>query len=172
MRNVPAKWERCASFWEFKGTSMKTPAGIATMILLSMTLTVGCSRQTTFPVMAEDERVCASCGMLVSDLAYAGVIRMVNGTEQTFDDPVCLINFVRQGKGEAAARIWFHDYAGDLWIDASSVTFLQQKRSSGPMGGGIAAYGKRALALRDAGAMGARSTSSYSELVRAKGPLS
>lgn len=134
-----------------------------------LALTLGCSTSTDVPSIAADEMACAQCGMLVSDLAYAGAIRS-GSEEKAFDDPVCLIRYVRSGKTGGATRIWFHDHSGEGWVDASRAVFVEQNRQRGPMGGDILAFGEPSAAQRSADAMRGRVIRSYSELLQSKGP--
>jgi copper chaperone NosL len=104
--------------------------------------------------IAWDREVCAHCGMLISDPAFAAQLHTRDGQVMSFDDPGCLLSYEQMHAPDIHAR-WFHHHDGERWIAGARVAFRTVPRS--PMGYGLAAT--------DAGAAGALSLEQARERV-------
>lgn len=116
------------------------------LLAIIMALTIACSGAPSTPEIRVDESACATCGMLVSDLSFAAAARRADGTEEAFDDAVCLVRFIRSGKVTGEERIWIHSFGGDDWIGSNEAVFIRQARVKGPMGGELVATDRASAA--------------------------
>jgi nitrous oxide reductase accessory protein NosL len=117
------------------------------------------------PEIVLDRTVCAHCGMLVSEPAFAGGYRLVGGEEKVFDDIACLLSGL-EDENAAPGEIWVHDLESGEWIRETAAAFVVDSGFETPMGGGIVAYSDRAFAERVARERGGRLVPSYELLVR------
>jgi nitrous oxide reductase accessory protein NosL len=138
-----------------------------TMWMLIVALTVACSGAAEGPDVVLDQSACAKCGMLVSDYGWSAAARMADGSEKAFDDPYCLLKFVRTSS-EKPAQIWFHEHEGEAWLKAEQAAFVKQQKLRGPMGGTVLAFADRQSAAVAAGSSGENKVMSYGELVADK----
>jgi copper chaperone NosL len=99
------------------------------------------------PPITLDETACDHCGMLVSDLAFAGSYRTEEGNARVFDDIGCLLRELPS----SGARVYVHDYEGSGWLDGETAFFVRSKFLQTPMGGGIVAFPSRESAERHEG---------------------
>ena len=89
------------------------------------------------PVPVPLDRVsCARCGMLVSDLAFAGELQTRGGEVLFYDDPGCLLLHAEERAPDVAA-LWFHAHDAERWLSAEEVSFAPIDPT--PMGYGLAA---------------------------------
>lgn len=139
-----------------------------TAIAMILCLTLACSTSVDVPQVVVDESVCSECGMLVSDLGFAAAVRLPDGSEKVFDDPVCLLRFASTAD---AKRVWVHDHATDVWITGDQAVFIKQSKVRGPMGGDLLAAPDEQSARRAAVELGGSVAGSLGDLVKAKGSL-
>lgn len=83
-----------------------------------------------------DRTVCARCGMLVSDPAWAAQLHAPDGAVLHFDDPGCLL-LHRAERGSPAHALWFHHLREERWLSGPDVGFVPAGPS--PMGYGLGA---------------------------------
>ena len=91
------------------------------------------------PEILVDASACSHCGMLISEPVFAAAYRAQGKEARVFDDIGCLIEAARK-ETTGTVRFWFHDAAGEGWIDGSAATFVASPAIRTPMGGGILAY--------------------------------
>lgn len=103
---------------------------------------------------------CAQCGMTISDPRFAAQLQTTAGDIYDFDDPGCLLSFLRQHHPEVRA-IYFHAFDTDTWLNAEKVALVGGKQS--PMG-----YGLGAVSEGTAGAMSLAEAQRYLQARRRK----
>jgi copper chaperone NosL len=86
--------------------------------------------------MVFDHVACDHCGMLVSDPRFAAQLVTREGDRYQFDDPACVFQHIVD-HGGSLGHVWFHDSAGEGWLDHRQVGFVPA--SGAPMDGGLAA---------------------------------
>jgi nitrous oxide reductase accessory protein NosL len=145
----------------------------------ALVLATACSGPPTGPPeIVLDRSTCFSCGMLISEPAYAAGYR-VGPRTAVFDDIGCLLaDLGKPGPGtdESAdgtaqsraavetSEVWFLD--GDQrWIAAADAVFVRSPRLETPMGGHIEAFSDRARAERTAARVGGVVVESFAELM-------
>lgn len=123
---------------------MKNARSLIAFIATLLIFTAGCARQAFGPPeIVLDRTACSKCRMLISDLSYSAALRNDDGSEKTFDDLGCLVQYVQRSP---AKHIWVHDHAGDAWVDASRASFVTAASIHGPMGGDIVAFANNTAA--------------------------
>jgi copper chaperone NosL len=100
------------------------------------------------PEILVDRTLCAHCGMLVSEPAFAAAYRRDGSDARIFDDIGCLLNGLSGEADHERLRFWFHDAATAVWIDRTEAVFVRSARLRTPMSSGIVAYRGEAAAGR------------------------
>jgi nitrous oxide reductase accessory protein NosL len=101
---------------------------------------VGCGRQAGPPAIARGAP-CATCGMSIEDLRFAGELRL-GGAWKAYDDLACLL---RDARTDAAAPAWLMDQDTGTLHAADSMWVVKGDFPT-PMSGGMAAFLDRAAA--------------------------
>ena len=114
--------------------------GLAAALLLLAGLALAffvAQRPPDGPVEVPLDRVaCARCGMLVSEIAFAGQLHTREGEVLFYDDPGCLLLDAVERAAQARAH-WFHAHGSERWLSAEEVSFTRAEPT--PMGYGLAA---------------------------------
>jgi copper chaperone NosL len=88
--------------------------------------------------------------MTIAEPAFAAQLVTTTGKVHRFDDPACLLAFLR-GQSVAARDVrgvWLNDHAhADRFVPAADAVILQSAQLRAPMSGGLAAFGTRADAV-------------------------
>lgn len=107
---------------------IRTPA-----LVLALVVTAGCSREPG-PPRIEIGEPCATCGMAVQEIRFAGLLRDEDGDHQ-YDSIECLVKDVAGRE----ARVYLVDYDRGTLHAAESVWIVKGDFPT-PMGGGLAAF--------------------------------
>ncbi len=75
--------------------------------------------------------VCADCRMKVSDLHFAAQLQTRDRGILNFDDPTCLLHYLKTRKPPVHAT-YFHHLTEERWLTPAEVGFIPVKES--PMG--------------------------------------
>jgi copper chaperone NosL len=118
------------------------------------------------PEIVLDRTVCAHCGMLVSEPAFAAAYRVGGADAKVFDDIACLLNGLEGEETREAVAIWLHDFASSEWIRETSAVFVVDAGFETPMGGGIVAFSDRVAAERAAHERDGRLVTSFDALLQ------
>ena len=113
-----------------------------TVVLLAIGLAfAACNRGggTTDSAPRTSGAVCAACGAIIGDEAFAAQYRLSSGTVKSFDDPGCLFRALRGESGDPTV-IRFRARDSDRWLSASEVWFATTPETKSPHGYGWAAY--------------------------------
>ena len=112
---------------------MRSERQLALLVALTFAVAAGRSRDPGPPRIQVGEP-CATCGMAVQEVRFAGLVRGENEDRQ-YDSIECLIQDTRPG----GARIYLADYdQGDL--HAADSLWVVKGDFPTPMGGGLAAF--------------------------------
>jgi copper chaperone NosL len=125
------------------------PAGLA---LASCTRPVDASEP---PTIRYGTDVCARCGMIISEAAYAAAYRTSAGDARLFDDIGCMVLQHREQR-EPVAAFFVHDQATARWLAAEDASYVVGSRLRTPMGFGVAAFAREAEARALADQQGGR----------------
>jgi copper chaperone NosL len=90
--------------------------------------------------------MCAECGMLISDDAFAAATAAGGGAANRFDDAGCMLSYHARRPGEPAAAWFVHDYQSRGWLRAEQAAFVHSPALASPMGYNLAAFGDRSAA--------------------------
>ncbi len=110
--------------------------------LVSLVLLGACAPAATPetpPVIRYGEDVCDSCGMIISDPAYAAAYVTKTGETRRFDDIGEMVTSYRKQREEVAV-FWVHDRGTHEWLRATTAHFVVSPYIHTPMGYGVAAY--------------------------------
>ena len=102
-------------------------------LVLVLVVTAGCSREPG-PPRIEIGEPCATCGMAVQEIRFAGLLRDEDGDHQ-YDSIECLVKDVAGRE----ARVYLVDYDRGTLHAAESVWIVKGDFPT-PMGGGLAAF--------------------------------
>lgn len=108
----------------------------AALLLLYMT---SCSPQPRPINYGFDQ--CSACRMTIMDERFAGELVTTTGKIYTFDDPLCVVDFLRNGlpANEQVHAVYFTDFAGKHHLEmAEKGVFLKSDAFRSPMNGNIA----------------------------------
>ena len=107
----------------------------AAVLVLAVVLAAvaGCSR-TSSPPRVEIGTPCATCGMAIQEIRFAGLLRG-DGGDRPYDSIECLV----KGMTERVARAYLSDYDQGTLHAAESVWVVKGDFPT-PMGGGLAAF--------------------------------
>jgi hypothetical protein len=75
--------------------------------------------------------LCADCRMHVSDRRFAAQLQTLDGRVLNFDDPTCLLHYLKTRKPPVHA-VYFHHLYEDHWLSLAEVGFIPFQ--STPMG--------------------------------------
>lgn len=81
---------------------------------------------------AWDRQSCAQCGMLLSDPRFACEVRPSSGETLFFDDPGCLLSYLRAHPQSASPAIYLRRFDAPGWLPLRSAAFMEVPDS--PMG--------------------------------------
>ena len=109
---------------------IRTPALALALVLV---VTAGCSREPG-PPRIEIGEPCATCGMAVQEIRFAGLLRDEDGDRQ-YDSVECLVKDIAGRE----ARVYLVDYDRGTLHAAESVWIVKGDFPT-PMGGGLAAF--------------------------------
>lgn len=131
-----------------------TTIAIVTVVGLAAILVIVAQRPlTSVRAILWDREVCAQCGMTISDPRFACQLQTTSGDVYDFDDPGCLLTFLRRHRPHVRA-IYFHALKGISWFKYPQVAFLAHQQS--PMG-----YGLGAVAIGSADAIDFEAAQAY-----------
>jgi len=121
--------------------SALVPAALAVLAALGAALLGwGLLRSQSLPSgpepVAFDRAPCTRCGMLIGEPAFAGQLQTRDGRVLDFDDPGCLLLYLRERDPDVHA-VWLHHHAEDRWIPQDRVAFVPVPAT--PMGYGLGA---------------------------------
>lgn len=125
------------------------PAGLA---LASCTRPVDASEP---PTIRYGTDVCARCGMIISEAAYAAAYRTSAGDARLFDDIGCMVLQHREQR-EPVTTFFVHDHPTARWLTADDASYVVGSRLRTPMGSGVAAFAREAEARALADQQGGR----------------
>jgi copper chaperone NosL len=97
-----------------------------------------------------DTDACDHCRMAIAEPAFAAQLLTATGKVHRFDDPGCLLQFLKGGAVAAGdvRGIWFNDHAhAGQFVAAADAVILRSPRLGAPMNGGLAAFAARADAI-------------------------
>jgi copper chaperone NosL len=97
------------------------------------------------PEIRYGQDLCARCGMIISDPAYAAAYRTSGGEARLFDDLGEMVLHYREQR-EPVATFFVHDYNTRGWVLAEQATYVQSPQLRTPMGLGVAALGSESEA--------------------------
>ena len=121
-------------------TDARRIAGLAVAVLATGALAAAlylAPHGSAGPVEVPLDRVaCARCGMLVSEIGFAGQLRTRSGEVRFYDDPGCLLLDAEEHADDPSA-VWFHAHDAERWLSAAEVGF--ERTEPTPMGYGLAA---------------------------------
>jgi copper chaperone NosL len=79
-----------------------------------------------------DHQTCAQCGMLLSDPRFACEIRRASGETLFFDDPGCLLSYLKAHPRPPSQVVYLHRHNGAGWLPIEGAAFVEVPDS--PMG--------------------------------------
>ena len=124
--------------WKAKTHAKKHHVAAAASLILLLS---ACTTEPPTIRLGKDH--CASCEMTISDKRFGGAIVTTKGKAYTFDDPRCIIAFMRDGKvkTENISQTLFVNFnEPHNLIAPESAFFLQSPKLKSPMNGNIAAF--------------------------------
>lgn len=93
------------------------------------------------PRIAYGKEPCAHCNMIISDDRFAAAIRASTTAERHFDDVGCMVVQSRKDPPAPGAAYYVRDFAGDVWLDAPSASYVMSPGIKSPMSYDVAAFG-------------------------------
>jgi nitrous oxide reductase accessory protein NosL len=111
---------------------MRTERQLALLFALVLSGTAGCSRVPAPPRIRVGEP-CATCGMAVQEVRFAGLLRGEDADRQ-YDSIECL---VQDARGDARVYLADYDRGG---LHAADSLWVVKGDFPTPMGGGLAAF--------------------------------
>ena len=130
----------------------RTRSAVAALLVVTAALGVFWLVRTALtplggPVPVPLDRVrCVRCGMLVSDLGFAGQIHTADGEVLHFDDPGCLLLHAHDQASEDLT-LYFHHATEDRWLTGDEVRFAPAEAT--PMAYGLGAVGEESAGTLD-----------------------
>lgn len=115
---------------------------LAVVTLSTLLATAGCGGRGP-EVIHYDVDACDHCRMTISDPAFAGQLVMRTGKIFRFDDPSCVVAFMKSGRAASSEvdAIWLNDHAHpDTRVKATDAVFVVGDRIRAPMNGRAAAF--------------------------------
>lgn len=128
--------------------SRKTAAAVAAFLVISFS---SCTAQPEPFNLGKDN--CVECKMTIMDPKFGGEIITKKGKIFKFDDPHCLVNFIKNGNVREAdiARTLFIDYEqGNAFLDVKSLFFVVSPQLKSPMNSNAASFSSQAAAEKKA----------------------
>lgn len=108
-------------------------AVLTAILALFLVVLAGCSRGSG-PPRIQAGKPCATCGMAVQEIRFAGLLRGKNGDRQ-YDSIECLV----EDLGSGGAQAYLADYDQGALHAAESLWVVKGDFPT-PMGGGLAAF--------------------------------
>lgn len=116
-------------------------SGLVSVLIVLVTLVTSCRTGPKALKLGVDH--CDYCMMTVSDARFGGEIITKKGKLYCFDDPHCIISFIREKKipRSSVDQVLLVDYSGNHeFIPADLAHLFRADALRSPMGGNIAAF--------------------------------
>lgn len=97
------------------------------------------------PAIRYGEDVCSSCGMIISDRAYAAAYRTTGGEVRLFDDLGEMVLY-HQRQRETVATFFVQDYETRTWLRTDEAYYVVSPELRTAMGTGVVALASPANA--------------------------
>ncbi len=124
----------------------RTPSLVLVYGLLFALLLPSCQSKSGEPQPPDilyGQDVCDECGMIISEARFAAATVVVDGPAHKFDDIAEMVIYHMDHPNENV-RAWFvHDYNTEAWIRGETALYVMSDEIHSPMGGGVAAFGRR-----------------------------
>ena len=139
---VVAKETKLLSKFKRKG---KTTSAAAALLLLT---TLGSCSNTEAQALKINKDRCNFCEMTISDGRFGAELITTKGRAYKFDDMICLLDFIKENKGEVA-KYYVNDYTqNNKLIDATKAFFVESTTLRTPMRGNFAAFSSKEAAQK------------------------
>ncbi len=123
----------------------KTKTALASLSLLLIFMS--CSSDAPVAIKLNKDN-CDFCKMTIANGHMAAEIKTTKGRAYKFDDISCLFNYIKEHNDLKVCAYYVNDFLGDnQLIDAEKAFFIQGDKIASPMGGHIAAFQHREVAI-------------------------
>ncbi len=135
------------AFLKEKNILRKSKAGRTLPMLLMAILIAACNSQKPVPISINIDN-CDNCKMSITDAKFACEVISLKGRVYKFDDIKCMQNFMKENSANKFSAVIVSDFNNHLQLfNANNGFFLKSENIKSPMGGNIAAFISRDIAI-------------------------
>lgn len=132
---------------EFRSMKKYQTSKVAFALVILMTFFISCVSIDPEPIQLNKDH-CDFCKMTISNGHLAAELKTKKGRTYKFDDLECMLNYVKQHSALQQVKFYVNDFAAEnQLIDAEHAYFIYGEAIASPMGGNIAAFKNKEVAL-------------------------